>query len=92
MLIIFKSAPILKRALKVKHAMMQVYVLTYIVKLDTGSQTTGLLVMVSLYKCVPLQQRVYNGELVYRCTFVTASLYIRVPCFSFHASVFIPIS
>lgn len=27
MLVVFKSAPILKRALKVKHAMMQVYVL-----------------------------------------------------------------
>lgn len=27
MLVVFKSAPILKRALKVKHAMMQLYVL-----------------------------------------------------------------
>lgn len=27
MLVVFKSAPILKRALKVKHAMMQVYIL-----------------------------------------------------------------
>ena len=34
MLIIFKSAPILKRALKVKHAMMQVYVLK-LIKLQT---------------------------------------------------------
>lgn len=34
MLIIFKSAPILKRALKVKNAMMQVYILK-LIKLQT---------------------------------------------------------
>ena len=38
MLVVFKSAPILKRTLKVKHAMLQLYVLK-LLKMQVGGQT-----------------------------------------------------
>ena len=40
MLVVFKSAPILKRTLKVKHAMLQLYVLK-LLKMQVYFQITG---------------------------------------------------
>ena len=49
MLVVFKSAPILKRALKVKHELLQLYVLKVSSRYFFGGETALFIVVINGY-------------------------------------------
>ena len=83
MLVVFKSAPILKRALKVRHAMMQLYILK-LLKMQTkylGRQwrKSNMKTMSAIYQKV---RHRLNDDWAYgngRNLFKNSGLQIRVP-------------
>ena len=75
MLVVFKSAPILKRTLKVKHAMLQLYVLK-LLKMQTkylGRQwrKSNMKTMSAIYTKVCLSIQNYFKLATNLCRFVT---------------------
>lgn len=96
MLVVFKSAPILKRALKVKHAMMQLYVLK-LLKMQTkylGRQyrKSNMKIMSAIYQKVRHRLNddwAYgNGKFLYFFTFLKTLSFINIILFHFNMHIF----